>query len=581
MRGRILLKFLASFLGVILVAILVMDFVAGRQFAMSSTEALRTGLQEKAGVLAAWIERAPPSDRQQWASQAAISAHARVTWIAPSGAVLADSEVRPEAMENHAGRPEFAAALSGGVGSSARFSHTVGSNFLYVAVPLPQGGALRVAYPLAELERSQAAMRRRILLGSGVAVLAAVLLAAVLAARLSSRLKRVVGFARAVAQGRLDTRLPVAGQDEVSEVMIALNLTADRLQESFARLAESSRQLEAVLEAMEEGVIAVDAGRRVSFANRAFLRLLGTDFEHAQAWPEMVEALDRALQTHAPITADLRHGSPPRWLKLSCSPMPGGAVAVLHDVTELERLEQVRKDFVANVSHELRTPLTSIQGYAETLLESDLVADQHGREFVEIIRKHAERMAKLTADLLALSRIELGRHEFHFEPLRVADLIQSAVQSLEQVARAREITLTAEPPSEDLRVTADGDAIHQVLWNLLDNALKYAPHGRVTVSAAGVRESVNFCIADTGIGISPEHLPRLFERFYRVDKARSRELGGTGLGLSIVKHIVRAHGGDVRVESEPGSGSRFYFSLPRAAGSAPVSPVSHPAAVTL
>jgi two-component system phosphate regulon sensor histidine kinase PhoR len=259
--------------------------------------------------------------------------------------------------------------------------------------------------------------------------------------------------------------------------------------------------------------------------------------------------------------------------------MPGGAVAVLHDVTDLERLEQVRKDFVANVSHELRTPLTSIQGYAETLAENALISDPRGREFVEIIRKHAERMAKLTADLLTLSRIELGRHEFHFEPLRAADLVHSAVQGIEQVAGAREISLEAEAIAPELRVTADGDAIHQVLWNLLDNALKYAPGGRVTVGARAAGDMVEFSVADTGIGIAQEHLPRLFERFYRVDKARSRELGGTGLGLSIVKHIVRAHGGDVRVLSEPARGSTFYFTVPRAADQPAGSAAAAPAPV--
>ncbi len=584
MRQRIFLKFVLTFLAVILVATLLVDFLASRQVERSSTEALRTGGEEKARLLAAWLKASPPADAQQWARLAAEQARVRVTWIAPDGRVLADSEGRPEAMENHAGRPEFAAALAGRVGASTRFSQTVKTNFLYVAVPLSDGGALRVAYPVAALERSLAAVRGRILLGSAMAILAAIVLAVVMAARLARRLNRLVEFANTVAEGKLETRLPTDGDDEVSQVMLALNRTADRLQESFSQLGESSRRLEAVLESMEEGVIAVNANGRVSFANRALRRLLGVELATGDVADvgsvEVIEALERAVRTRASVAADLRRGSPPRWLKLSCAPMPGGAVAVLHDVTELERLEQVRKDFVANVSHELRTPLTSIQGYAETLQESGLIGDPRGREFVEIIRKHAERMAKLTADLLTLSRIELGRHEFHFEPLRAADLVRSAVQGIAQAARSHEIALEAEPIPADLLVTADGDAIHQVLWNLLDNALKYAPGGRVTVGARAAGDMAEFCVADTGIGIAAEHLPRLFERFYRVDKARSRELGGTGLGLSIVKHIVRAHGGDVRVKSEPGRGSQFYFTLPRAARS-PAAAAPAPAAAAV
>ncbi|MBI3695221.1 MAG: HAMP domain-containing protein, partial [Acidobacteria bacterium] len=558
-------KFVLSFFVVILAATVVLDFLISGQVEQNYTDTLRQGLEEKASLLADRVGEA--AGLGPFARRAAAQVNARVTIIAADGAVLADSQANPSAMENHAGRPEFAAALRGEAGSSTRFSETIRTNFLYVAVPLRGGGALRLAYPLAGIDRRLAGIRRRIVIGSGLAVLAAMLLAALLAASISRRLNRVVDFARAVAQGRLTARIPVDGADEISMVMEALNRTADQLEESFSRLAESGRQLEAVLEAMEEGVIAVDAQKRIVCANRALCRLLraeiqpGKPLDEAIPDPEIRAALERAVATHTATAADVRHGEPARSLKLSCSPMARGAVAVLYDVTDLERLENMRKDFVANVSHELRTPLTSIQGYAETLLESSLVADPRAREFVEIIRKHAARMAKLTADLLTLSRIELGRHEFRFAPMRAVEAIEWAMQSFEQVARARQVDLVADENGEAW-VMADSDALHQALLNLLDNALKYTPPGgRVRVSARPVKGMIEFCVADTGAGIDAEHLPRLFERFYRADKARSRELGGTGLGLSIVKHIARAHGGDVRVESELGRGSSFFFTV--------------------
>jgi two-component system phosphate regulon sensor histidine kinase PhoR len=577
-KTRIFLKILSCFLAVILVATVLVDFLAGRQFEQHYISSLRQGLEEKAYLLAGLLAERSPA---QFAGQAARQVNARVTIIARDGSVLADSEARASEMENHATRPEFRDALQGKVGSSTRFSNTVHTNFLYVAIPLTQGawrgGALRLAYPLAELDRRLAGMRWRTAVGSGFAVLVAMLLAALIAASISRRLNRVVEFAGAVAKGSLTARIPVDGCDEISMVMEALNKTADKLEESFSRLAESSQQLEAVLEAMEEGVIAIDARRRVLCANRALCRLLGSEIrpgvplQEAIQNPEVIGAMERALASRVVTVADLRYGEPVRSLKMSCSPMhtsarqSSGAVAVLHDVTDLERLENIRKDFVANVSHELRTPLTSIQGYAETLLESGLLFDARSRDFVDIIRKHAVRMAKLTADLLTLSRIELGRHEFRFTEMRPADAIVWALKSFQQVAQARNVELAAEEIPEQAWVMADSDAIHQVLLNLLDNALKYTPPGgKVTVSARPAKGMMEICVSDTGIGIAAEHLPRLFERFYRVDKARSRELGGTGLGLSIVKHIARAHGGDVRVVSEPGRGSSFFFTLPLA-----------------
>jgi len=280
--------------------------------------------------------------------------------------------------------------------------------------------------------------------------------------------------------------------------------------------------------------------------------------------PDVLRAITEAIQRGGVRTTRATSILPGRFYNVTAAPMPGaGAVAVLHDVSEIERVEKTRRDFVANVSHELRTPLTSIQGYAETLLES-APSDGPDREFLEIIRKNAVRMATLSEDLLTLARVESGEVAFRLRPAVPAEMLEDVAKSFREIARGQRIELVVEAPSERA-VEADTDAIHQVLSNLIDNALKYAAAGgRIVLGARDAGNAVEFYVRDFGPGIASEHLPRLFERFYRVDKARSRESGGTGLGLAIAKHIVRAHGGAIRAESSLGHGSTFLFTLPAA-----------------
>jgi two-component system phosphate regulon sensor histidine kinase PhoR len=280
--------------------------------------------------------------------------------------------------------------------------------------------------------------------------------------------------------------------------------------------------------------------------------------------PDFLTAVRGASEVRKVFTARAASIVPGRTFDVTAAPMPGGgAVAVLRDLTETERIEKTRRDFIANVSHELRTPLTSIQGYTETLLDS-ASDNNHSRDFLEIIRKSALRMSRLTEDLLTLARVESGEQRFDIQPSAPADLLEEAVQSFREIARAQDVELKVED-NASAQVGADPEAIHQVFSNLVDNALKYAQSGgRIILGARPVAESVEFYIQDFGPGIPSEHLPRLFERFYRVDKARSRESGGTGLGLAIAKHIVLAHGGTIRAQSDLNHGSTFLFTLPLA-----------------
>jgi two-component system phosphate regulon sensor histidine kinase PhoR len=479
-------------------------------------------------------------------------------------------------MENHAARPEFIAALHGEAGTSTRLSKTVGVELLYVAVPIP-GGAVRMAYPLTSIHEANREIRMDLLKGSAIAGLLALLLVLAATQSIGRRLLRITDFAERVAAGDLSARIQEGSGDEIAHVASALDKTARKLEEGFADLEASRQTLETLLNSMQEAVIAIAPDGRVLWANQRMERLvpsgvrLGAPLVQSVRDPEILASVQSALTTRDVTMARAAKIFSGRVFDVTAAPMPGGgAVAVLHDQTEIDRVEKTRRDFIANVSHELRTPLTSIQGYAETLLESrNVPSNLH--EFVEIIRKNAMRMARLTEDLLVLARVESGEQKLNFQLTMPQELLDDAAQTFHEVANGRGMELSVMNTASSA-VMVDRDAIHQVFGNLIDNALKYGDQGgKLLLGACESEDGVQFYVRDFGSGISSEHLPRLFERFYRVDKARSRESGGTGLGLAIAKHVVRAHSGTIRAESELNHGSTFYFTLPRQSVAAPVS----------
>jgi len=403
---------------------------------------------------------------------------------------------------------------------------------------------------------------------SAVAFVVALLVAGIAAQFTARRLQRIVRFSERVAAGDLGARISETSDDEIGKLAAALNSTAGHLEDNFATLDTNRRQLETLLNSMEDAVIAVGPDNRVLWANHRMDMLtpqgtrLSAPVVETVRDPDFLRAIRGANETWSVLTARATSILPGRTFDVTAAPMPGGgAVAVLRDQTETERVEKTRRDFIANVSHELRTPLTSIQGYAETLLDGSS-ENHHSREFLEIIRKNASRMSRLTEDLLTLARVESGEQRFDVESVLPGELLHDAVESFKELARAHGIELAIEDSAPDL-VSADREAIHQVFSNLIDNALKYAgSQAQIVLGARPSERGVEFYVRDFGAGISSEHLPRLFERFYRVDKARSRESGGTGLGLAIAKHIVLAHGGTIRAESELNHGSVFFFTLP-------------------
>ena len=583
MINRIFLKLLAAFLVVIFVTAVIFDVMIGGPWQASLRSEIERNLIQKTQLLAHRVETDRSRSLTDIAAQEAQSAGARVTIIDPTGQVLADSESTPTGMENHAARPEFAAALTGRVGTNERRSSTIGVPFLYVAVPV-SGGAVRLAYPLSDVEAVSAELRRRLGLASGVAFLLALLVAAVSAYWTARRLDHIVEVAARIADGDLRARILETSPDEIGRVASAIDKTARRVEQSFAAVQSSQRQLETLLNSMQDAVIAVSADGLVQWANQPMNRLVpqGTRLQQPVVEtvrdPDFLATVKEATSTREVKTARATSIVPGRAFDVTAAPLPdGGAVAVLRDLTETERVEKTRRDFIANVSHELRTPLTSIQGYAETLLDSTPDNTLPSREFLEIIRKNSSRMSRLTEDLLTLARVESGETRFDAEPVPPTELLHDAEESFHEIARSHGIDLQIKDlqiqdrqnsPAENLPlVLADREAIHQVFSNLIDNALKYgsnnsASGARIVLGARKIPHAVEFFVQDFGAGIASEHLPRLFERFYRVDKARSRESGGTGLGLAIAKHIVLAHGGTIRAEGELAHGSTFLFTLP-------------------
>jgi two-component system phosphate regulon sensor histidine kinase PhoR len=412
-------------------------------------------------------------------------------------------------------------------------------------------------------------LRRDLLTASLLSLILATLASAWIAHRIAARLHRIVEFSTRIAAGDYTARIEEDDNDEIGEVARALDATAVRLEKSFDALEAKQRELAALLDSMQEAVVAVNAAGQVSWTNSVMQRIVpganrpGKALVMSVRDPDVLRCVEIALRERRIGSGKAISTVPGRVFEVSAAPTPdGGAVAVLHDVTEVERAEKTRRDFVANVSHELRTPLTSISGYVETLLEDDMEIPAHAREFMGIILKNARRVNRLTEDLLALAQVESGQHKLKTQPVRASALVRDAIEALAGMVVESGVALEAGELS-DAPVLADVDAMTQVFGNLIENAMKYGGTGsRVVVGARPVEAAVEFSVQDFGQGIPLEHLDRIFERFYRVDKARSRESGGTGLGLAIVKHIVLAHGGTIRAESELGAGATFLFTLP-------------------
>ena len=509
----------------------------------------------------------------------------RVTIIDASGKVLGDTDLDGEALlsvENHADRPEVIEAMRAGTGRAVRYSRTLAENMLYVASRIdpddPSRGIVRLAVPLTDVKKAQEEIRGPILVAALLSVVLAAGIGWVVARGPARRLEAMARAASDFAGGRTAVRAEAGGDDEVAVLARSLNRMADELQERLVLLERERSQLRTVLEGMVEGVVLTDPTGRILLANDAFRRIFNAQLpvegrrplETARV-PALQEAIESALEADEPVTREIAlGGAQDKVIQASLASIREsgetvGAVAVFHDVSELKRLERVRREFVANVSHELRTPLTAIKGYAETLRDGGLRDSETAAEFVRVIHRHAERLRALIEDLLDLAAVEQGEARIDLAPVALRDVATQAEAVARPAAAGKRHTLTLDVPGDLPRVLADRDRLGQVLINLLDNAVKFTPEGgRIEVSARPSSGRVVLSVKDNGVGIPPEDIGRIFERFYRVGRSRDRREGGTGLGLAIAKHLTQAMGGTIEVESRPGSGTTFRVSLPAA-----------------
>jgi two-component system phosphate regulon sensor histidine kinase PhoR len=510
----------------------------------------------------------------------------RITIIDVQGKVLGDSYESGAdllKMENHKDRPEVASALQGISGKSIRYSYTIKVDMLYVASPIIKEGRIvgvaRLALPLTELKQQQHMILNVIPVGFAAAFLLSLVLNLWFSRRAIEPLKQMIGIGKKMSAGDFSERVRIKTKDEIGELAETLNLMAEELSEKLAQITEDRTQLETILSSMIEGVMAVDRQGKVMLVNHALIRMFELDpaffgkphYEVIRDH-ELNQYIEEVLSSRQEKRKEISFIRPQErdlMIQPAIVEKEGrGAVFALfvfHDITELKRLEKVRKDFVANVSHELRTPLTSIKGFVEALKDGAISDPEQSQRFLSVISQHTDRMNQIISDLLQLSLIESKGIELKIETFSLKELAEEVVSSLKRSAEKKSQSLKIEMESGDQMVMADRYRIGQALTNLVDNAIKYTPEkGSIRIEIRDKGDRAEIAVIDNGTGIPPQDLSRIFERFYTVDKGRSRELGGTGLGLSIVKHIVEAHGGMVRVQSQLGKGSEFGFSLKKA-----------------
>jgi two-component system phosphate regulon sensor histidine kinase PhoR len=588
LRSRFLWKLYAGYVVVILLTISIVGVIIARHIVDESLHETRRALQARAILLRALagplFDSAANGELQQRLRLLGTAIETRFTVIQRDGTVVADSEEEPAHMDNHANRPEVEAARTFGTGTSTRYSHTVAMRMMYLVLPVHRDGHLigyvRTALPLKIIDERLANLRQIVILGASIAATVGLLLSFFVVRRMTRPLTSVTTTAALIAGENYDQQVRARSRDEIGAIADAFNRLVVRLRERMEALAKEHNQLLAVLGSMVEGVIAVDHDERVVHMNRAAGTMLRTDHDTSVGKPiweitrvrAVVETIAEATRGEEEVTCEARVVEPPREqvIEMHASPLrttdgkEAGAVVVLHDITELRRLEHLRRDFVANVSHELKTPVTAIKGFIETLRDGALDNREQAERFLGIVARHADRLHAIIEDLLSLSRLDQGGEDAELPRTdeALAEVCQVAVQDCAIKAAEKHISVSIACEAT-LRARINAPLIEQAIVNLLDNAIKYSKAGStVWIEATREADWVKLRVRDVGVGIPREHLPRLFERFYRVDKARSREHGGTGLGLAIVKHIALVHGGQVSVESTVEQGSTFTLVLP-------------------
>jgi len=587
-RKKLLWKLYPVYLVIILSSIIIVGIYASttlKKFYLRKTaEDLEVRAHLIAREVAATFGKASQKSLDELCKAVGRETATRITLIHPSGEVLGDSDEDPQKMENHAGRPEVKAAFGGNRGISTRDSDTLQQEMMYVALPLKKDGevvgVVRTSIPVSEIDATLGSIYWKIALAGIFLMLLAAVVSFYIAHRISQPIEEMKRGAQRFAEGKFDHKLLIPDSEELGGLADVLNHMAGQLGEKIHIITEQRNELESVLSAMREGVLAVDSEEQILTFNRAAGSFLRIDLSSAKGHTiqevirnaDIQRFLSGVLTGQGAVEGEIvLHGPENKFLQVSGTLLRDskgktiGALAVLNDITRLRHLENIRREFVANVSHELKTPITSIKGFVETLQEGAIDDKENVLKFLVILSKQADLLNALIDDLLMLSRIEQEAEggEFQLTDENLKQILEAAATDYKVKAQDRNIQVTL-GCSDEIIIRANARLLEQAVGNLLDNAIKYSEPGKaVEVEAVRNSDEIVIRVSDHGSGIAPEHLPRLFERFYRVDKGRSRELGGTGLGLAIVKHIAQAHGGHVTVESTLGKESIFTLHLPQ------------------
>ena len=593
MRKRIRWKLLSGYLMVVLLCTGVLGLYLTFTLKSFFITQIEQHLFSEANLLLSYLpDLSENPSLDEFARSLKHQVEARITILNSEGKVLGDSDQASSSMENHLFRPEIQEALQKGRGTAIRFSSTLHQNLIYVALPIKKSnqaletsatseapklmGFLRLALPLTEVEHNLREIQNKIILGSLMAMLLAIILGISLARSLESKILSIIAFTQRIARGELEERMPVTSQDELGTLIQNLNQMAEKLGEELKAVFEEKKEKETILASLTDGVLVIDRHGKIILSNPVMEKLFGPDtskFLEVLQNQTIQNLIEEVQEKKSKVSDEIQILSPRKIdLAVEAVPIKGeeespeGTILVFRDITRIKRLEQMRVDFVANVSHELRTPLTAIKGFVETLLDGAIDDKDHALRFLKIVASHSDRLSRLLDDLLTLSNIELGKIKIERSAVPVEQVVQSVLLMLQQKALDKGIQLTFEASKDLPPVLADRDRLIQILVNLVDNGIKYTEKGgRVSIEAQ-VKEDqhhrIEIVIKDTGIGIPESALPRLGERFYRVDKARSRAEGGTGLGLAIVKHLVEVHEGSMRIESQVGKGTTVRLMLP-------------------
>ncbi|MDF2718960.1 MAG: histidine kinase, partial [Paenibacillus sp.] len=588
-RTRLALLFIVLIGCSVLSAGLFVAFLLERSYLNALQDSMKREIQITLATLPGSVQQYERRNNAFFTEQAQYLkqyANARVTFIAADGTVLGDSDLDPKQMDNHSSREEIREAAVNEAGYSKRYSDSTGGNMLYVAMAVRNGpdaiGYLRLSMGLEEIETTVRNLWWGLLGGLLVVFIIAGLISYRVAYQMTRPIEKITRVARQITKMNYKSRVYLRNRDEIGELGQAINTMADSLQQQMHRILENESQLSGVLDNMVSGVVMVDEEGRIVLLNRSAEEILGfvskdligKKYDSAKHPYELIQMIKECIDRGEHIRDEIMFYFPEeRILEVNLVPMKAvedewlGMVIVLHDITAIRRLEKVRSEFVANVSHELKTPIAAVKGFAETLLAGAMNDAETAKSFLQIIYDESERLNRLIGDILELSKVESKRIPLQFSPVHLSSFVGKTLDMMRSSADKKEIELEMQV-DEELYMEADEDRLRQIMFNLLSNGINYTPDGGKVkieveeVPAEGEVEKIRVVISDTGIGIPKKDLPRIFERFYRVDKARSRSSGGTGLGLSIVKHLVDLHKGTIRVESELGLGSRFILELP-------------------